>query len=90
MDTNEGADAGEQSAERAHPAGGRLVYDNACNALTYALNRDPQFARQLRIVVDKLHFKGHTACATSLDSGVPLLCRIQCCLYEEDVESFVF
>jgi hypothetical protein len=86
-ETNEGAAADEElaAAQRVQPAGGRFVYDNACNALTYALNRDPKWARQWRMFIDKLHFKGHTACAASLDAGVLLLCRMQCCFYEEHI-----
>lgn len=53
-------------------AGGmlRVVYDNACNFLNYALNRDPAWAKSVRVFIDALHFKGHTCCATSLDGGV--------------------
>jgi hypothetical protein len=47
----------------------RVVYDNACNLLAYILNRDPAWARDLRVFIDALHFKGHTGCATSLDAG---------------------
>jgi hypothetical protein len=53
-------------------AGGmlRVIYDNACNFLNYALNRDPAWAQSVRVFIDALHFKGHTCCATSLDGGV--------------------
>jgi hypothetical protein len=39
---------------------------------THALNWDPELARQWRMFIDKLHFKGRTACAASLDAGVLL------------------
>jgi hypothetical protein len=48
----------------------RVVYDNGCNLLTYILNRDPVWARHLRIFIDALDLKGHTGCATSLDAGM--------------------
>jgi hypothetical protein len=48
----------------------RIVYDNGCNFLSYALNRDPAWTAILRAFVDALHFKGHTSCAKSFDTGV--------------------
>lgn len=47
----------------------RIAYDNGCNFLTYGLNRDPQWIAALRIFIDGLHAKGHTACARSFSVG---------------------
>lgn len=47
----------------------RIVYDNGCNFLQYALNRDPVWAASKRVFVDELHAKGHTNCAASFDTG---------------------
>ena len=37
-----------------------IIYDNACNLHTYALNRDPLFFRYTKFVVDRFHWKNHT------------------------------
>lgn len=47
----------------------RIVYDNGCNFLQYALNRDPVWAGWVRVFVDELHSKGHVNCAASFDTG---------------------
>ena len=46
-----------------------VIYDNGCHLLDYALNRAPAWAKQLRILIDELHAKGHTSCANSFDTG---------------------
>lgn len=51
----------------------RIVYDNGCNFLQYALNRDPVWAGQVRVFVDELHWKGHVNCASSFNTGALLL-----------------
>ena len=51
----------------------RIAYDNGCNFLVYALNRDPVWASRLRVFIDPPHFKGHTGCAGSFNTGVPSL-----------------
>lgn len=48
----------------------RISYDNGCNFLTYALNRDPVWAASVRVFIDALHFKGHVGCASSFSTGV--------------------
>ena len=47
----------------------RIAYDNGCNFLAYALNRDPLWAAHIRVLVDELHAKGHLHCAASFDTG---------------------
>jgi hypothetical protein len=37
----------------------RIAYDNGCNFLSYALNRDPEWAAGVRVMTDTPHFKGH-------------------------------
>jgi hypothetical protein len=48
----------------------RVSYDNGCNFLGYALNRDPQWAATVRTFIDELHFKGHKSCPGTFDTGV--------------------
>ena len=50
----------------------RIAYDNGCNLLTYGLNRDPRWIAAVRIFIDGMHAKGHTACARSFDVGAIL------------------
>jgi hypothetical protein len=47
----------------------RIAYDNACNTLNYALNRDPIWAASQRFFVDAMHYKGHKACAGAFNIG---------------------
>ena len=47
----------------------QVVYDNGCNFLDYVLNRDPEYARGMRVYIDAMHFKGHT-CGLALDTGM--------------------
>jgi hypothetical protein len=47
----------------------RIMYDNACNAEQYFLNREPKFARNLEFYVDNFHFQGHTHCCKAYDTG---------------------
>ncbi|XP_066915621.1 uncharacterized protein [Clytia hemisphaerica] len=44
-------------------APGMIIYDNACNLHTYALNRDPLFFQHTKFVVDRFHWRNHTACS---------------------------
>jgi hypothetical protein len=42
----------------------RVVYDNACNFMTYGLNRDPEFMKGIDAVTDGFHgTKGHPKCS---------------------------
>ena len=42
-----------------------VVYDNACNAHTFCLKREPNFFLHCRFMVDFLHIRGHTACSAT-------------------------
>ena len=44
-----------------------VVYDNSCHAMTYALNREPAWFKDVQWVIDATHFPGHTGCAFSFD-----------------------
>jgi hypothetical protein len=59
----------------------RIAYDNACNAIHYMLNREPDFARNVDFYIDSLHFtKGHPKCCKSYDTGMkscPVLRHIE-------------
>jgi hypothetical protein len=46
-----------------------IVYDNACNLSEYCLNRVPHHFRYTQFMVDGFHFKSHSNCATTFDSG---------------------
>jgi hypothetical protein len=50
----------------------RISYDNGCQFLSYALNRAPRWAGQVRVMIDELHHHGHKACATSFSTGMSL------------------
>ena len=43
----------------AHPLRVFILYDNACNALKYALNRAPETVEETIWLVDKLHWANH-------------------------------
>jgi hypothetical protein len=42
-----------------------IVYDNACNAAQFALNRVPEFVKHTEWRVDAVHWPNHTTCAAS-------------------------
>ena len=44
-----------------------VVYDNSCHAMTYALNREPEWFKDVQWVIDATHFPGHIGCAFSFD-----------------------
>lgn len=46
-----------------------MVYDNGCNLSLYIYNRDPGMMRDLRIYIDRLHFRGHKRCLDYYDTG---------------------
>lgn len=51
----------------------RAAYDAGCHLLAYALNRDPEWtAKTLEVLVDSLHYAGHTTCAASFNTGALL------------------
>ena len=41
-----------------------VVYDNACNAMRYALRREPGLFASVRFLVDRLHWPNHARCST--------------------------
>ena len=43
------------------------MYDNACHAQDYVLNREPKWAKHTVFVVDKLHWPNHKACSPSFN-----------------------
>ncbi|KAI9136036.1 hypothetical protein BKA69DRAFT_1034025, partial [Paraphysoderma sedebokerense] len=45
-----------------------ICYDNACNVLEYALNREPVFFKNTLCVIDGLHFFNHLNCNAGFDS----------------------
>jgi hypothetical protein len=53
------------------PGHKRIAYDNGCNLLVYALKRDPEMARELTIMVDELHYKGHKRCSQAFNARAP-------------------
>jgi hypothetical protein len=65
----------------------RIAYDNGCNFLSYALNRDPLWAASVRVFIDELHSKGHKQCAAGFNTGVVALKLISSsCLHRQRVE----
>lgn len=44
-----------------------VVYDDCCKLATYTLMREPSLFKEWRWFIDRLHFKGHIACAYSFD-----------------------
>ena len=43
------------------------VYDNACNAHRYCLNRDAEEFQYTKFIIDGVHFSGHKNCSKSYD-----------------------
>ena len=37
-----------------------IVYDNGCNLHQYCLNREPDYFRESRFLVDRFHWPNHT------------------------------
>ena len=64
-----------------------IVYDNACKLHQYALLREPEFFKNTLFLVDKFHWKGHTACSLgynlSLYESHDLLKRINSQINEQ-------
>ncbi|KAI9189995.1 hypothetical protein H9P43_001428 [Blastocladiella emersonii ATCC 22665] len=44
-----------------------VIYDNACNALEYCLNRNPAAFKDTIFAVDAFHMPNHSACAPSFN-----------------------
>ena len=54
------------------PAGHRIrvIYDNACNAQHYFLNREAELGEHVEFFVDELHYSGgHRNCCKGFDTG---------------------
>ena len=51
----------------------KMSYDNACNLIHYIANREPERLKNLLLFIDAMHCKGHTQCASTYNTGVPLL-----------------
>lgn len=47
----------------------RIMYDNACNAHHYFLNREAEYSRDLQFYIDYFHFKGHKNCSLAYGTG---------------------
>ena len=45
-----------------------IMYDNACHASEFCLNREPTFFKNSRFLIDKFHFINHKACSRTFDS----------------------
>jgi hypothetical protein len=48
----------------------KVIYDNGYHHLDYMLSRDPELAKSQHVMIDELHAKGQTSCASSFDTGV--------------------
>ena len=46
-----------------------IMYDNACNANHYFLNREPAFCNNMELYIDNFHFKGHKNCSRAYDTS---------------------
>lgn len=44
--------------------------DNGCNVHQYILNREPQFFKDMKVHIDEMHFRAHTACSPAYSTGV--------------------
>ena len=63
-----------------------VVYDNSCHAMTYALNREPAWFKDVQWVIDATHFPGHTGCAYAFDiKRQPCLLRLNSQICEQRV-----
>lgn len=45
------------------------AYDNGCNTIHYALNREPAFFSDVDMYVDAFHMAGHVKCRKSFNTG---------------------
>ena len=45
-----------------------VVYDNACNFNNFCLNREPEFFKNTRVLVDATHYAGHKKCNPGYNS----------------------
>ena len=65
-----------------------LVYDNSCHAMSYALNRESAWFKNVQWVIDAVHFPGHTGCAYAFDiKRQPLLSRLNSQICEQRVSA---
>ena len=40
-----------------------IIYDNSCHLHLYCMKREPLHFKNSRFMVDRMHFKNHTACS---------------------------
>ena len=60
------------------------MYDNACNAQQYCVNREPWFFRYTQWYVDKFHWFNHTGCSGGFDlRRYPLLACVNSSVAEQ-------
>lgn len=63
-----------------------VVYDNSCHAMTYALNREPEWFKSVVWIIDATHFPGHTGCAHSFNiKRHPTLAKLNSQICEQRV-----
>ena len=63
-----------------------VVYDNSCHAMTYALNREPEWFKSVVWIIDAMHFLGHTGCAHCFNiKQQPRLLRLNSQICEQRV-----
>lgn len=62
-----------------------IIYDNACNLEEYISNRYPKHFEKTCFFVDAFHYKGHSNCAATYNSGLykEKLCNINTSLLEQ-------
>ena len=52
--------------------------DNGCNLHNFALAREPEHFRDMRVLVDELHYRGHTNCSQGYNTGAGLQKPLDC------------
>jgi hypothetical protein len=46
-----------------------FLTDNGCNVYNFAWAREPAHFASMRVVIDEVHYRGHTNCSPNYDSG---------------------
>lgn len=47
-----------------------ICYDNACNLCNYFMSREPMWSSKTKLIIDKLHVRGHCTCSPAHDPYV--------------------
>ena len=47
-----------------------VIYDNSCNTSEFLANREPNFMKTGKLVVDRLHIKNHKSCSRGYNSDL--------------------